>query len=157
MQQWNLSYERQFLNEWSLSLAYLGNRSLHVPLAYDLNSVETTSAVCAEAQFAGVGCAPNPANTKANNEPQRRSLYQIASGGVALPAGQLTPQYAEGFGAIDRADDTGYSNYNAFMATVQHRFRHGFNASVNYTFSHCLSVGDFNGDLRQSSYMVQNN
>jgi hypothetical protein len=100
MQQYNLSYERQFLNEWSFSLAYLGSRSLHVPLSYDGNFVTTSSAACAE--FTG-GCS-----TK--NETQRRLLYQIATAsGTNVPAaGSFTPQYAEGIGSLFTADDTGY-------------------------------------------------
>lgn len=148
MQQYNLSYERQFLNEWSFSVAYLGSRSLHVPLAYDQNYVETSPSVCAE--FGSTGCTTS-------NEPQRRLLYQIATGGTALPTGSFTSQYAEGLGIIDHADDTGYSNYNALLTTLQHRFRHGFSVQANYTFSHCLSDGDFNGDLRQSYYEIQTN
>lgn len=150
MQQWNLSYERQFLNEWSFSVAYLGSRSLHVPLAFDANFIDTSPAVCAE--FGAAGCTTG-------NEPQRRHFYQIATANRTNlpPVGQTTPQYAEGFGAVDSADDTGYSNYNAFLATVQHRFRHDFSVQANYTYSHCLSNGDFNGDLRQSYYMNQSN
>jgi len=150
MQQWNVSYERQFLNEWALSLSYLGSRSLHVPLAFDANYIETSPAVCAE--FGTTGCTTG-------NEAQRRLLYQTVTANLTNlpPAGQVTSQYAEGLGAIDRADDTGYSNYNALLASVQHRFRHGFSVQANYTYSHCLSVGDFNGDLRQSYYTVQNN
>lgn len=149
MQQWNLSYERQFLNEWAFSLAYLGSRSLHVPLAYDGNYIETSASVCSEFS---TGCTTA-------NEPQRRLLYQIATAnGTAIPvAPAVTAQYAEGLGAIDVADDHGFSNYNGLLATVQHRFRHGFSVQANYTFSHCLSEGDFNGDLRQSYYMVQTN
>lgn len=145
MQQWNVSYERQFFQSWALSLAYLGSRSLHIPLTYDANYVETSSAVCG--QFAG-GCS-----TK--NESQRRLLYQTVTGGIPPAAGTTTPQYAEGIGSLDQAADTGYSNYNGLLATVQHRFSHGFNLQANYTFSHCLSDGDFNGDLRQSNFMVQ--
>lgn len=150
MQQWNLSYERQFLNEWSFSVAYLGSRSLHVPLAFDANFIDTSAAVCAE--FGAAGCTTG-------NEPQRRHFYQVATANLTTPPakGQTTPQYAEGFGAVDVADDTGYSNYNALLATVQHRFRHNFSVQANYTYSHCLSNGDFNGDLRQSYYMVQTN
>jgi hypothetical protein len=152
MQQWNVSYERQFLNEWSFSLAYLGSRSLHVPLAYDANYIETSPAVCGEAMFGTAGCTTA-------NESQRRLLYQVvtANGTHLPPKNSVTPQYAEGLGIIDFADDTGYSNYNAAMVTLQHRFRHGFTAQANYTFSHCLSNGDFNGDLRQSYYSIQTN
>lgn len=152
MQQWNLSYERQFFKDWSFSVAYLGSRSLHVPLAYDANYIETSPAVCAEAIFSAAG------GCTAANEPQRRLFYQIATAnGTAVPvAPAVTAQYAEGFGAVDRADDTGYSNYNGLLATVQHRFRHDFSVQANYTYSHCLSNGDFNGDLRQSYYTIQN-
>ena len=148
MQQWDLSYERQFLHEWAFSLAYLGSRSLHLPLTFDANAVQVTPAVCAE--FGAGGCT-----TK--NETQRRLLYQIATAnGTKVPVSPATTaQYAEGIGGLDHADDTGYSNYNALLATVQHRFRRGFTVQANYTYSHCLSDGDFNGDLRQASYMVQ--
>ncbi len=143
MQQWDLSYERQFLGEWAFSIAYLGSRSLHLPLAYDANYIETSPAVCA--QFGAGGCT-----TK--NETQRRLLYQIASaGGTNVP----TTQYAEGIGGLDQATDTGYSNYNALLTSVQHRFRKGFALQANYTYSRCLSDGDFNGDLRQSYFSVQ--
>jgi hypothetical protein len=151
MQQWNVSYERQFLNEWAFSIAYLGSRSLHVPLAFDQNYIETSPAVCAEAIFASAGGCTSA------NEPQRRLLYQnVTANGTVVPAtGTVTSQYAEGLGIIDHADDTGYSNYNGLLATIQHRFRRGFSVQANYTYSHCLSVGDFNGDLRQSYYEIQ--
>jgi hypothetical protein len=74
---------------------------------------------------------------------------------VVPATGTVTSQYAEGLGIIDHADDTGYSNYNGLLATIQHRFRRGFSVQANYTYSHCLSVGDFNGDLRQSYYEIQ--
>jgi len=147
MQQYNLSYERQFLNEWSFSLAYIGSRSLHVPLSYDGNYIETSTAACAEFS---AGCSTS-------NEPQRRLLYQIATAaGTNVPtAPAFTPQYAEGIGSLFTADDSGYSNYNGLLASLEHRFRHGFSMQANYTFSHCLSVGDFSGDLRQTAFSIQ--
>jgi hypothetical protein len=140
MMQWNLSYERQFLNDWSFSLSYLGNKSLHVPLSYDLNAPLNGASVCA--QFGAAGCTTG-------NVPQRRFLVQTV--------GAAAPQNASGIGVLDFADDSGYSNYNALLASIKHRFTHGFNLQANYTYSHCLSVGDFNGDLRGAYYMIQNN
>ena len=136
MMQWNMSYERQFLHEWSMSLSYLGNRSLHLPLSYDLNAPLNSASVCAEFT---AGCT-------VANEPQRRFLAQSATS----PA-----QNASAIGGLDYGDDTGYSNYNALLATLNHRFSQGFNLQANYTYSHCLSVGDFNGDLRGTYYMIQ--
>jgi len=42
MQQWNLTWERQLFGNWALSLSYLGNRSVHIPLSYDLNAPQVT-------------------------------------------------------------------------------------------------------------------
>jgi hypothetical protein len=138
MMQWDLSYEREFLKDWSFSLAYLGNKSLHLPLTYDANGPLNSSSVCA--QFA-TGCTTA-------NVPQRRFLVQTAPN----PA-----QGASSIGVLDYADDRGYSNYNGLLATIKHRLAQNFNLQANYTYSHCLSVGDFNGDLRGSYYMIQNN
>ncbi|MGH9529709.1 MAG: carboxypeptidase regulatory-like domain-containing protein, partial [Terriglobales bacterium] len=138
MMQWDLSYEREFLHDWSFSLAYLGNRTLHLPLSYDLNAPVNSSAVCA--QFT-TGCTTG-------NVPQRRSLVQTV--------GATAPQNASAIGVLDYADDTGFSNYNGMLATLKHRFSQNFNLQANYTYSHCLSVGDFNGDLRGAYYMIQN-
>jgi len=132
-------------------VAYLGNRSLHVPLSFDNNYIETTPAICAEF---GTGGAPNCSNS-GSQETQRRRLYQIATNGVPIVTkGQFTPQFAEGYGFLYYGDDTGYANYNAVLATLQHRLRHGVNLQANYTYSHCLSDGDFNGDLRGEYYMI---
>lgn len=126
----------EWLNNWSFSLAYLGNRSLHLPLSYDANAPINSASVCA----AQGGCSTA-------NIPQRRILALTATN----PA-----QNAADIGVLDYARDTGYSNYNALLATVKHRFSQGFNLQANYTYSHCLSVGDFNGDLRGSYFMIQN-
>ncbi|HWB83554.1 MAG TPA: hypothetical protein VG675_05415 [Bryobacteraceae bacterium] len=50
------------------------------------------------------------------------------------------------------ADDGGNSNYNAMLASVQHRFSHNFTLLANYTWGHCIIEGDFNGDLRGAYY-----
>jgi hypothetical protein len=144
MEQWNLSYERQFFKEWAFSVAYLGNHSLHLPLSYEANYIETTPAVCAE--FGTAGCT-----TK--NEVQRRALYQAEGCAGTTPC--TAPNYASGIGSLFQAVDSGYANYHALFADVKHRFRHSFETDVNYTYAHCLSLGDFNGDLRGTYFMNQ--
>lgn len=64
----------------------------------------------------------------------------------------LNPAQGPAFGQLDYADDGGNANYNALLLTVRHRFSSGFTFFANYTYSHCLSDGDFNGDLRGSYY-----
>src|SRR5579885_1828208 len=64
----------------------------------------------------------------------------------------LTPTQGPAYGVVDLADDGANANYNGVLLTVQHRFSHNFTRFANYTYSHCLGDGDFNGDLRGSYY-----
>lgn len=141
MQQWNLSWQRQFFHDWVASLSYLGNRSLHVPLSYDFNAPQVTQAACA----AVGGCTNSAAN-----ETARRFLTLTAGGAGA-------PQNPGEIGGLDVGFDSGFSNYNALLASLKHRFRKGFELDSNYTYSKCMSIGDFNGDLRGTYFQVQNN
>jgi len=138
MQQWNLSFQRLLGHDWVMSLSYLGNKSLHVPLSYDLNAPQVTAAACAAA---GGTC------TTANENARR--LLTLLAGSASGPQG------AGAIGTLDFAYDEGYANYNGLLASVQHRFSHNVSLQTNYTYSKCMSIGDFNGDLRGQYFQVQ--
>ncbi len=116
MQQWNLSWERQFFGNWAFSLSYLGNRSVHIPLSYDFNAPQVTAAACVAAP--GGTCQGNAAN-----ETSRRFLTLIAGGASA-------PQNPGEIGALDLAFDSGFSTYHALLASLNHRFGKGFISGV---------------------------
>jgi hypothetical protein len=139
MQQWNLSFQREFAHEWVASLSYLGSKTLHVPLAYDFNAPQVTAGACA----AVGGCT-------VKNENARR-LLTLLGGGAAGPQG------AGAIGTLDLALDSGYANYNGVLVSLTHRFAKGISLQTNYTFSKCLSDGDFNGDLRATYFEIQTN
>jgi len=141
MQQWNLSVQHLLGRDWVASLSYLGNRSLHVPLSYDYNAPQITPSACA----AVGGCT----NASAN-ETARRYLTLLAGGSSA-------PQNPGPIGTLDIGYDEGYANYNGLLASLQHRFSKGISVQTNYTYSKCLSIGDFNGDLRGTYFQNQNN
>src|SRR6266480_3967937 len=143
MQQWNLSWERQFFGDWAVSFSYLGNRSVHVPLSYDFNSPQATPAACSAAP--GGTCQGSAAN-----ETPRRFLTLTAGGASA-------PQNPGLIGILDLAFDSGFSTYHGLLASLKHRFRKGFSLHTNYTYSKCMSIGDFNGDLRGTYFQIQNN
>jgi Carboxypeptidase regulatory-like domain len=138
MTQWNLSYEREFGKSWVAALSYIGNKTTHLPLSYDYNSPSIAPNVCAK--FTG-GCATG-------NETQRRYLAQRATSAA---------QGASLIGTLYTATDTGHSNYNGMLASIRHPFSKSFTWLANYTYSHCLSTGDFNGDLRGTYFQIQNN
>lgn len=139
MQQWNVSVQQLFARDWVMSLSYLGSKSLHVPLSYDFNAPQITPSACA----AVGGCTTS-------NEGTRRYLTLLAgSAAGAQNAGEI--------GTLDLGYDDGYANYNGFLASLQHRFAKGISLQMNYTFSKCMSIGDFNGDLRGTYFEIQNN
>jgi hypothetical protein len=139
MQQWNLSFQRSLGRDWLMSLSYLGSKSLHVPLSSDFNAPQVTASACA----AVGGCT-------AGNENARRFLTLLAGGAAG-------PQSAGAIGTLDLAFDSGYANYNGFLASLQHRFAKGISLQTNYTYSKCMSNGDFNGDLRGTYFEIQSN
>jgi len=141
MQQWNFSFQRLLAHDWVMSFSYLGSKSLHVPLSYDFNAPQITPSACA----AVGGCT-----TQASNEGARRLLTLMAGGAAG-------PQNAGAIGILDLGFDAGYANYNGFLASLQHRFAKGISVQTNYTYSKCMSNGDFNGDLRGTYFQVQTN
>jgi len=54
-------------------------------------------------------------------------------------------------------DDGANSNYNGLLLSVQHRVSHHFSVLGNYTWSHCISEGDFGGDIAGASYQNPTN
>jgi len=66
------------------------------------------------------------------------------SGFVGLPSVQPDTRFA----TVAQIQTAAISNYNGLSFTVQHRFNHGLQMQLNYTYSHALdevSNGGFNG------------
>lgn len=122
---WNLSYQRQFGADWMVSASYMGSKTSHLYLSYDIN---------APVSMAGATAA---------NETARRALNLI------------NPTAGRYLGQIAYADDGGNATYNGLLLSVRRRLSHGVTALVNYTWSHCISDGDFSGDLRNTPQQNQ--
>jgi hypothetical protein len=66
------------------------------------------------------------------------------NGFINLPATQPDPRFL----TVTQVQTSAVSNYNGLSFTVQHRFNHGLQMQLNYTYSHALdeiSNGGFNG------------
>ncbi|HZR30063.1 MAG TPA: carboxypeptidase regulatory-like domain-containing protein [Terriglobales bacterium] len=136
--QWNASYQVQFGGDWLATISYLGNKSTHVPLSTNLNYALDNPTVCA--------ATPGGCTTKTTTA--RRVLAQL----------QTTPsQNAAAIANLIIGDDGANANYNALLTSVQHRFGHHFTLLANYTYSHCLSQGDFLGDMTGGRYQNPTN
>lgn len=129
MSNWNASYQRQFANNWLATVSYMGNKTSHLWLTDDINP----------AVYIPGTCGGKPCSSTANTA-QRRTLYLD------------NPAEGQYLGQVALADDGANANYNGMLVSVQHRFNGNFTVLANYTWSHCISEGDFNGDLRGAYY-----
>jgi hypothetical protein len=53
---------------------------------------------------------------------------------------------------MTQIDDGANSSYNGLLAAIQHRMSNNFSFLANYTWSHCISIGDSPGDVTAPTY-----
>ncbi len=122
--QWNLSYQFQLRNDWLISANYLGNKTTHIWTGEEADPAVYIPGMCNGA----------PCSTTGNTD-QRRVLF------LQNPvAGSL-------YTSITQADDGANAQYHALVLAAQHRFSNHYTLLANYTYSHCISEADFEGDL----------
>lgn len=147
VQQWNFSIDKQFGANWLLSASYFGNRTNHIWLGYDANApVFIAGNDCASSSTAipTHGAGASPCSTTANEQVRRvLSLEKPAAGAF--------------FSSISTASDEGNASYNGLLVSVNHRLNHNFTILANYTYSHCMSLGDFGGELSSSRLFANPN
>lgn len=108
LHQWNLSAQRQY-GDWMMAASYLGNRSVHLWRATELNP----------AIFA--------AGATTGNTNQRRQLIL------------KNPVQGQAYGTIGQVDDTGTSLYQGLLLSAQRRLKNNLSVLTNYTLSKCMS------------------
>jgi hypothetical protein len=124
-QQWNLSVQKQFGANWSLTLSYLGNKTTHQWIENENNPA---------IYIPGSNCTINgvlysTCSSTANTE-QRRVL-------------ELTNNtYGKYYGFLQTTIAGGNAFYNAGVITLEKRFSRNVAANVIYTWSHCISVAE---------------
>ena len=137
-QNWNLSVQKQFLNDWALTATYLGTRVLHNSYGNEQNPAvyypgKSTGAAGSCGTLSPVPAAGTNCSTTGNTNARRVLTGINATQGAYFT--QVTQAYT-GMG----------SNFNGVLVTVQHRFSEYFTLLSNYTYSHCLSGPPENGD-----------
>jgi hypothetical protein len=64
----------------------------------------------------------------------------------------LNPAQGVYYSQIVQSDDGNNAHYNGLLVSLDHHFAHNFTWLANYTWSHCISTFDFNGELAGTTY-----
>jgi hypothetical protein len=117
-QEWNIEVQHTFGNSTAVTINYVGNHGIHETMLY--NGVN------------GFCPATDPGN----------GIF-CPNGWRGLPATQPDPR----FSTITEYNTEGISNYNGLNLSFQHRFAHGLQTQINYTWGHAMDIvsnGGFN-------------
>jgi len=131
LQQWNLSVQKQVGSDWLVTASYLGNKTTHQWLGYEMNPAVYIPGSCVPGQY---GLIANGACSTTGNTNARRFFA-------------LAKAYGQYFGSAITVDTAGNASYNALLLTLQHRMSHHFSVLTNYTWSHCLNQGEAGQDI----------
>jgi outer membrane receptor protein involved in Fe transport len=110
--QWNLTVQRQFAQNWLVSASYIGNNVIHMWYQHEENP--------------GI-YIPGQSTTGNLNNRRKLTLQNPAQG-----------QY---YSFIVMADADSTRNYNAMSLALQKRQSNGITIQGNYTWSHCIDNG----------------
>jgi outer membrane receptor protein involved in Fe transport len=128
MMQYNLNIQRELPGSWIATIGYVGSQGRHLFLGRDLNA---------------------PENTGTATDPVTAHLVVNANGTgtiVTNPRPNPTLSYFTNTAPVSN------SNYNSLQASLNHRFAHGLQTQVSYTYSKSLDLtSQADGTEEQSS------
>ena len=111
-QHFNVSFQQQYAENWSLTASYFGNRTAHVWNGIEINpAVYSTDATTA-------------------NTNQRRLLYL------------QNPDQGKYFASVTQLNMDGSAKYDGLLLAVQKRLSNNYSLTTNYTLSKCINDGD---------------
>lgn len=136
VQEWGLSFERQLPHNWMVSASYLGTHTVHL-----WAGTEDDPAVYNAPGYVGT--------SSTHNTNQRRVLYLE---GKTVTVNGVTGNAGSFYSTIAQQYEGSYASYHALLLSATHRFSQSFSLLSNYTWSHCLSLSDFTGELTGPSF-----
>jgi hypothetical protein len=173
VQQWHLDVQHDLGRNTVTTLSYVGSAGVHLTRSYQYNQMLPVPAAqdpyksgqvitpfdCAGVSITGTGAAlaaagmyTLPSATGGPPVTENTTYTTSMTGGwannLAVACGNNANFYLPflGIGGIERKDQTGSSNYNAFEASLRHNIG-GLELNVAYTFSHSIDDSSDYNDL----------
>jgi hypothetical protein len=123
VEQWNLTVQREVINNTIVSLGYVGSHSVHQIVESNLNPIECGTAAT------GLGpCSPTATGPFA--------VYNSAANAVVS-----NPNLNPNFSTLTIGRTVGFAKYNAAQLAVTRRLTNNFQAQLSYTYSECRDNG----------------
>ena len=112
-----------------MSANYLGNKTTHSWIQTEENPGVYIPGTCS-----GKPCSST------SNLNQRRVLFLA------------NPKAGASYATIARSDDGANDGYNGLLLSARRRLSRNYTVLANYTYSHCISEGNFVGELAGAGY-----
>jgi len=146
--QWTASVQRDLGAGWNLSVNYLGNKNTHLWVGTSLNpsvyiagtSTGVNGSCGALTTTTGLPASGQPCSSTKNTAQRTRLALANYTNGSGYNVGMTL------------LDDGANSSYHGVIAAIQHRMSHNYSFLANYTYSHCISPSDANGDVTGGVY-----
>lgn len=133
-QQWTLGFQYALASNDSIDIAYVGNRGIHLPFS-TLNPDQLNP------QYLSMGATALDAEV---TNPFYGSVTQSSCNlnESTVAAHQLLQPYPQFCGVTENYPQKGFDFYDALQANYRHRFTHGLDATISYTFSKFIDNTD---------------
>jgi len=118
--QWNLNLQHELPGAWVLTVGYVGSHGSHLFTGSDQNPPIVTTDANGVLHFGAAN-----------------------SSGVGIS----NPRWNPALGVINALQTNGRSSYNSLQTNAVHRFSHGFQAQVAYTYAHSIDDGSASSGL----------
>jgi hypothetical protein len=147
--QWNMSIQHQFGQNWLISGNYIGNNIIHMMYRYEANP----SIFIPGVGDANRSCVLNGVKVPYTVNPGA-ACSTIANTNQRRILSLQNPAIGQYYSNIVMADDGPTRNYNALVLTVQRRRAKGITIQGNYTYSHCIDDG-YNDIIQTTGGQIQ--
>jgi hypothetical protein len=159
-QSWNVSIQKQITRNWLVSATYIGNHTNDIWLGVNQNlptvitAGMTAPGIVSTAGMTGIS---GPCTLMYGiqsvifptcNSSSTTSVSGVSNQKARSALNLANPTWGPSVsGGVLEAESIGWSTYNGLLISAQHRLSNGFSVLANFTWSHCIDLGEGGQDI----------